>query len=365
MAAFLATMLTGCATAEFYWQAVRGQWSLIAGRRPVAAVMADPATPEGIKAKLAVAEATRRFAVDELALPVGGAYSGYVALHRSAVIYNVFAAPELSMTPVTWRYPFVGRLAYRGFFDGAKAAAFAGRLAADGYDVSVADVGAYSTLGWFDDPLTDVMLDRSDLALVWVIFHESAHRRLFFDDDTTFNESFATMVADEGVRRWLTRAGEEERFAAWRRFRERKEAVVRLIVAAKDDLARLYASAVADDEKRRLKKERIARLRSDYAAKTEGWNDRAGFGGWFAKPINNATLGAVGAYHDLAGPLAAKLARMEGDLPAFYAAVEAWRAMTPDERAARLAAEEKGDGDVDDHRRQRAGQRQDGGGHRE
>ena len=212
---FIALALgSGCKTAAYYGQAARGQWQILAGREPIGKLLADEKTPEKLQRQLRLVLQLREFAERELKLPVDGHYERYVDVGRPFVVWNVQATPEFSLRPRTWWYPIVGRVKYRGFFSEADARAYAATLA--GQDVYVEGVRAYSTLGWFKDPVLNTFVNHEELDLAQLLFHELGHQRLFVSGDTDFNEAFATAVGEEGVRRWLQIAG---RSADWEQYR--------------------------------------------------------------------------------------------------------------------------------------------------
>ncbi len=195
-------LLAGCGEIEFYWQGIAGQTEIIARARPIDEVIA--ATPDPVlKARLARAQAIRAFASRELALPDNRSYTNYADLGRPYAVWNVFAAPELSLSPRQWCFPIAGCVSYRGYFAEGDARAEAARIAAAGDDVHVGGVPAYSTLGYFDDPVLSTFVRYREVELARLIFHELAHQVVYVKDDTSFNESFATAVEEEGIARWL------------------------------------------------------------------------------------------------------------------------------------------------------------------
>lgn len=318
----IGTLLQGC----YYWQAVQGQAALSRARVPVAEVIADPQTPPPLKSKLELSQRALTFAHDALGLPDNGSYRHYVDLGRDYVVVNVFAAPEFSLAPKTWCYPFVGCLAYRGYFARNDAERYAARLAGRGFDVSLSPVPAYSTLGKLRDPLLSTMLRGSDAALVSLIFHELAHQRVYADDDTAFNESFATAVAAEGLSRWrareaLPRAADSDKRHA------RRAVLMQLLAAARADLQAIYDADIDDTTRRARKAARFDRLAA-------AWLDA---GGRPPAPDNNAALVPLNLYHDRSDAFLRLLARCDGDLACWYADVERLAELPAAERDAALA----------------------------
>jgi predicted aminopeptidase len=238
------------------------------------------------------------------------------------VLWNVFAAPEFSTEPTQWCYPIAGCVSYRGYFREEAAQRFAAELTGKGLDVYSGGVDAYSTLGWFDDPLTSAVLRRPDHRLVALLFHELAHQRLYLPGDTMFNESFATFVEREGLRRWLERhpqGGLGEQMAQENRM---QEAFVALVTTHRDALKSLYAQVLTTEEKRAGKQAVQDAMRAEYAQLLETWGYN-GYDRWFAGPLNNAQLATVASYNVLVPFFEGMLAEADGDLARFYLEVEA------------------------------------------
>lgn len=326
-----ALLLAGCYSGRAAWGGLR----LMVARRPVARLLADPGTDPELAGRLRAARAMVEFAADELALPVGRAYDSYVELGRPYATWTVSAAPELSVEPVVWCFPVAGCVSYRGYFSEQRARRFARRLEAEGLDVEVGGVRAFSTLGWFRDPLLSSFLDLPEPELAGLLFHELAHRRLYVKDDTTFNESFASLVEEEGVARWLGGQGRAEELAAWRAARRRDDEVVELALATRARLAEAYAAARPEAWKRERKAALLGELRAAYRERRGEWGDR--WDGFFDEGLDNARLAVLGAYHELAPGLRRLLAKQQGELERFYRAAEALAELTPEARRSRLA----------------------------
>ena len=335
-AALAALALTGCTSAGYYAQSITGHLGLMLRARPIEAVLAEPETDPRLAARLRTALDVRDFASRALGLPANSSYRRYAALDRRYVVWNVVAAPELSLAPRRWCFPFAGCVSYRGYFSEPAAAAFAAGLASEGWDVTVAGVRAYSTLGWFDDPLSSSMVALPEYSLAGLVFHELAHQRLYVPGDTGFNESFAVVVERAGVRRWLEAAGRSEPGESYRIATERRAAFLALIRDTRRDLEALYASSRSDAEKRAAKAERIKRLRARYAALRSGWRDGPSYDGWFERGVNNAALALVSTYDRWVPALEALLARSGDDLEAFYRACDALAELPPADRRTRL-----------------------------
>lgn len=331
-------LLASCEAAGFYAQAARGQLAIVFGREDIRRLLDDPSLPAERRAALAEALRIRDFAEKELALPVGGNYAAFVDIGREHAVWNVFAAPEFSTEPVDWCFPVAGCVSYRGYFSEAGAERYAARLEADGLDVYVGGVAAYSTLGWFDDPLLSTVLSRPAHQLAGLIFHELAHQIAYVPGDTTFNESFATVVEREGVRRWLRAGGQEALVEAAGRDMRRRRQFAELVIAHRGRFDALYARDLPEPEKRRDKARLQDELRRAYAELKAEWGGYRGYDGWFARPLNNAQLSTVGFYNELAPFFEEMLARRGGDLEAFYGEVRELAALDETARDRRLSA---------------------------
>lgn len=317
----LALLASGCETVGYYGQAIRGQADLLLARRSVAELVAAPDTDPALRARLERATALLAFAEAELSLPADGRYRDYVALDRDAVVYNVFAAPPYALVPVRWCFPIAGCVSYRGYFSEAAAREKAAALAASGFDVHVGGAAAYSTLGWFDDPLLSTFVDRDDAALAELLFHELAHGVLYVPGETAFNESFATFVAREGTRRWLDARGDGEARSRWEARSARRAHFVRLTLELRAELADGYAALRASElseEARQLRKEALwAALRERWI--TERPPELAPWDGFFSAGISNARLNTVADYNAHLPAFAALFEETGADLPAFLA----------------------------------------------
>lgn len=337
-----ACITMGCSTLGYYAQSVGGHLDLIARAQPVDDLAADASAPAALRERLRLAARIRDFAVGELGLPDNRSYRRYSDLGRPAAVWNVVAAPELSLKLETWCFPVVGCVGYRGYYDRAAADAEADGLRARGLEVSVYGVPAYSTLGKLDwlggDPLLNTFIGWPEAELARLVFHELAHQVVFAKDDTMFNESFATAVERIGVQRWLAqRAGDAAR-QQYAQLDARRNDFRALTGRYRARLEAVYASAASDADKRRAKAELMAALRADHARlKAERWGGFAGYDGWFER-ANNASFGVMAAYTELV-PGFERLFEREGqDFGRFYAAVERLAALPKAERHATLSA---------------------------
>lgn len=332
----LGLALSGCTELAYYRQAAAGQWDLLQARRPVAEVLADPATAPNVRQRLETAQALRAFASAELALPDNDSYRSYVDVQRLYVVKNVFAAPELELEPRRWCFPIAGCLSYRGYFDAEAAQHLADALRADGDEVYVADIAAYSTLGWFADPLLNTFIHWPTGRLAELMFHELAHQRLYLADDTAFNEAFATAVGHLGAERWLVQRGsarEQEEYSADDR---RRQAFLQIVTASRESLAAVYASDQSDAEKRVEKQRILAELRTRYRELKQEWGGYAGYDRWFEQDLNNAKLAGHSTYHRWVPAFIVLYEQGGRDFTTFYQAAEILGRLPPREREARL-----------------------------
>ena len=334
-------LTSGCASLGYYAQSVSGHLSLLNAAKPVPEWLADSETPEALRKRLELSQQMRDYAVSELALPDNDSYRRYADLHRGAAVWNVVAAPELSLTLKTWCFPVVGCVAYRGYFDRADADVLAEQLRGEGMAVNVYGVPAYSTLGrlpgaYFADPLLSTFINYPEVELARLIFHELSHQVAYASGDTMFNESFATAVERIGSKRWMAERAGPAAVAEYRAFDTRRQDFRALTMRTRDALEALYNSAASDDDKRAGKAEIMQRMQAEYAALRDGpWQGYAGYDGWFAR-ANNASFGVLAAYTELV-PQFERLYEAEGRDPArFYAAVKRLANLPKDERRATL-----------------------------
>ena len=332
----LTAALSGCQSASYYAQAILGQVQIMSAKRPVAELIEDPGTPPAVKEKLAYMLALREFAREELLLPVGRAYQDYADIQRPFVVWNVFAAPELSLEPKTWCYPVVGCASYRGYFSRGNAEDYANTLRQEGYDVSIAGVLAYSTIGWFDDPLLSTFLQLDNPRLSALIFHELAHRVLYVADDTDFNESFATAVEEEGMRRWAAACQTPEILAGHERRQKLRDTFLSLVSRRRHELHAIFASDLSPERKKVEKAAVFGALLSDFESEKQRNPAMAIYTEWFASGLNNAALVPLAAYHDLAPAFRHILNRSDGDLAAFYEECRRLSRLPPAERKERM-----------------------------
>lgn len=337
-------LLAGCSAVEYYAQSMHGHLQLLGSARPVNEWIADQAAPPGLRQRLELSQRIREFAVGELKLPDNPSYRRYADLGRPAALWNVVAAPELSLELRNWCYPVAGCVSYRGYFDRAAAEREAQALRAQGFEASVHAVPAYSTLGklpgrFFADPLLNTFISLPEGELARMIFHELAHQVAYAPGDTRFNESFATTVEQIGAERWLAShadAAAREAYAAYdarrRRFRE-------FVHVWRERLDALYRSDRSDADKRIEKARLMAAMRAAHAELKAGpWLGFAGYDAWFAR-ANNAAFGVLAVYHDAVPRFEQLFARHDGDFGRFYAEVRRLAALPEKERWAAMGAE--------------------------
>lgn len=332
-------VLGGCADTRYYWQSVSGHVELLRAARPLQDWMADPQAAPTLKQRLELAQRIRDFAVAELGLPDNASYRRYADLQRRAVVWNVVAAPELSLTLKTWCFPVLGCVGYRGYFLEADAQALARQLRAEGLDASVYGVPAYSTLGWMNwaggDPLLNTFITYPEGELARIIFHELAHQVLYARDDTMFNESFATAVERLGGARWLATQASAQARAEYDAFEGRRRQFRALTLETRGRLRQIYDSA--DDTQpdiQRQAQDKLATMqafRARYAALKTAWGGYAGYDAWVAQ-ANNASFGAQAAYDELVPGFEALFEREGRNWAAFYDAVRRLADMPPAER---------------------------------
>ncbi|HRK37078.1 MAG TPA: aminopeptidase [Burkholderiaceae bacterium] len=338
----LAPVVAGCASSGptgapglgYYWQSVTGHVALMNAARPVDDWLADPGVNPALKARLALAQRMRQFAVTDLGLPDNASYTRYADLGRTAVVWNVVATTELSLDLQTWCYPVLGCAGYRGYFKQADAEAFAATLTAQGLEAAVYPVPAYSTLGWMNwlggDPLLNTFLGHVEGELARLLFHELAHQVVYAQDDTAFNESYATAVERLGGQRWLALHGSEQARAAFEVFDARRQAFRTLTREVRQNLKRIYAPSLDGNassathfgsvDVRAAKAAEMARFRARYAELKAAWGGYSGYDAWVARS-NNATFALQAAYDQWVPAFETLFEREGQSFARFHAAV--------------------------------------------
>ena len=344
--AVIVTAVSGCQTIGFYSQAIKGQYQIFAHQKAIDKLIADPQTPAPLRGQLQLIQELRTFAKDELKLPVDGHYSKYVDVHRPYVVWNVQATPQFSLQPRTWWYPMVGSLEYRGYFSERGATNYATRIKKKGDDIYVDGVEAYSTLGWFTDPVLNTFIDSNEPELAEVIFHELGHQRVFARGDTDFNEAYATTVGQEGARRWLRAAGKTNLLEKYAVALQRNDQFVHLIMNTREQLEKVYGDTLDKDGKvqaaktpplppeqlKRVKERVFADLRSRYEQLKTSWGGYKGYDDWFAHELNNAQLNTIANYYDFLPAFERVLEMNGGNMEKFYQEVERLSKIPKDQR---------------------------------
>ncbi len=316
-------LLSGCTTISYYSQSVSGHLRVWVKRRDIDLLLQSKKIDAGLKQRLKLVTEIRRFASSELKLPRNYSFMSYADIRRDSIVYNVVAAPEFSVEPKKWCFPVLGCLGYKGYFSRRRAVAEALKLKQQGYDVAVEGVTAYSTLGWFADPVLNTFINRSEDQLAGLVFHELSHQVVYIKGDTTFNESFATAVELAGIERWVRHRrrapGLARAYADTKRY---EHAFIRFALGYRRRLKALYARPLPVSEKRRQKKMILAQMQQAYRRLKKSWGGYSGFDAWMARGVNNARLSTLATYYTHVRAFSNLLARYKGDMRAFYRAVK-------------------------------------------
>ena len=335
---------SGCATVGYYAQAVNGHFDLMSKRQPLEQVMNSEDTDPEIRRKLELLRDARKFAVAELGLPDNNSYNTFVKTDKKNVTWNVVATPEFSMSPKTWCFPVAGCVTYRGYFAEADAQSYEAKLKTQGFDTQIGGASAYSTLGWFDDPLLDTMLRGSDIRLSGVLFHELAHQVLYVKNDSSFNEAFATFVEQQGVKVWLESLGRHDTIPAYETYLDRQVDFNQLLQQTRADLVNLFREQPplegegADNSQLREAKLAVfdSMVENYKVLKAERWDGYDGYDNWFAKETNNARLIAVSTYLKWVPAFEVLFEESGSDFKAFYAAATELSKLPFEERRTQL-----------------------------
>ncbi|WP_434708857.1 aminopeptidase [Pseudomonas sp. R1-1] len=329
-------LLNGCASVSYYGQLASGQLQLLRAREPVQNVINDPSRDATLRAHLAQSQKARAFASEHLHLPDNQSYRLYADIGRPFVVWNVFATAEFSLTPQNHCFPIAGCVAYRGYYSQSAARGEAAIQRLNGMDVSIGGVEAYSTLGWFNDPIINTMMGWGDERLATLIFHELAHQRCYVQDDTEFNESFATFVEQEGTRQWRAFRGLPADNAS--RLKQRDQ-FIGLVLDTRSRLETLYAQPLPAEQMRERKAAEFERFRRDYRAlRDRDWNGDKRYDAWVNAPLNNARLLPFGLYDQWVPAFAGLFREVGGDWSKFYAEVEKLGRLPMAERKVALKA---------------------------
>lgn len=312
----LILVLSGCSSVRYYGQSVIGHSKLMLARQPIDTAISKADQP--LKAQLELSQALRLYASQELGLPNSKSYSSYVALKREYPVWNVIAAPEFSLDAKQWCYPIIGCASYRGYFRQSSAQRYADKMERQGFETTVGGATAYSTLGWFSDPLLPSMMRYGDADLAETLFHELAHQKLYINGDSDFNEAFATVVGEIGAARWLA-AVRPHQSDQYQQSLQARDQFYTLIENTKRELSKMYLEPMPVLDMQRAKKVAFAQLRANYEQlKKRKWGGQPIFDGWFEKEPNNARLAAFSTYRSKVPSLLALLNKCDDNLERFY-----------------------------------------------
>lgn len=324
---------------SYYIQAVLGHMQLMLAREPIEHLVQRADTDEALRERLELVREMRAFASRELALPDNRSYRQFVELDREQLLWSVMALPEFSLRLKQWCYPVIGCQSYRSYFREDRARDLAQQLEAAGYEAIVRPVGAYSTLGWFADPVTDQMLRRGDLSLAELLFHELAHQEVFVRGDTMFNEGYATFVGEQGVREWLRARDQHAALERWESRRQRVHRFNAMLRDKRAELARLYASDLPEEAMRHRKNAIFDSIRVRFQQQLVADDpEMADLASWFDRPITNARLASVALYRHWVAAFDVLFHQVDGDWQAFHASVAELADYPEAARKARLNA---------------------------
>lgn len=311
------SLLSGCASINYYRQSIQGQIEVLQKRQAIDDVLNNNDIPYSLRNKLNTVLILRDFSIQQLGLPKNNSYISYADLERNYVIWNIFATKEFSLEPVKWCYLIVGCLSYRGYFSQSDAQQHATVLEKQGYDIYLGGVSAYSTLGWFDDPVLNTMLRWSDIRLATVMFHELAHQQLYIKNDTEFNEAYADAVAHIGVTRWLKRNADKIVLKKYEQSQYQEKKFIDLVMRYKSLLTNIYQSPENEELKRKQKEVTLQQMSNDYFKISATWKNNT-YKTWFSTGINNAKLAAIVTYRKYVPAFMEIYEKLEKDLSRFY-----------------------------------------------
>jgi len=315
-------LISACSSISYYGQSINGQLEIANKQQDINQLLQSSDINDDLRHKLKTVIGIREFASSHLGLPDNDSYKSYADIGRDYVVWNIFATPELSLEPLKSCFLIIGCLNYRGYFSKEYAQQYAMKLQEQGYDVFIGGVTAYSTLGWFDDPVLNTMFRKNDTYLSKVIFHELAHQRVYIKDDTEINEAFADTVALIGVKRWLQHIAIPADIKAFGLEQEREEEFVDLVMTTRQELDALYQSNQTDFTKLVKKEQIFNSMRFKYKKLRTSWNNDTTYDAWFENGLNNAKLSAVITYRKLIPSFINLLDKTNDNLEDFYNLVE-------------------------------------------
>jgi len=329
--------LSACSNIAYYTQAIGGQWDILMRSQPIDSILADPTTPALLKQQLTAILKIRAFASEKLHLPDNRSYTYYADLERPFAVWSVFATPAFSLKPKQWCFLIIGCVSYRGHFTETAATALSLELRAQDYDVYVAGIAAYSTLGWFNDPVLNTMLTWPKPQIMGLIFHELAHQKLYIPDDTAFNEAFAMVLENVGVSLWLTQYGTPEDIRDYQQWQQRQTEFTEIVLNTRNHLQQIYQRNLSSSDMQIAKIAAFDQLRKQYVKLKQRWGGYNGYDTWFGGDLNNAKLLSVATYQDYVPAFRALLAQVGNDLPAFYNKVTQLGKLSKEERQVELS----------------------------
>ena len=328
--------VSACTSFGYYMDLMAGHSELLEQQKPVTEILAEKDIKPKLRKLLEMSQDMRDFASKSLHLPENDSYRTYADIKRPFAVWNVVAAKEFSVKPKKWCFLLVGCLSYKGYFTKEAASAYANELKEQGYDVYVAGAKAYSTLGWFDDPLLNTMMYNSEARRAGIIFHELAHQVVYIDNDSAFNEAFATTVEQEGIRRWLEKKEKSNQYDKYLLNKNRDSQLNQLLQKTREKLQALYKTKVSDKEKRQEKKNIFVLMQKEYQQLKDTWDGYDAYDKWMAQELNNAHLLLIATYHDLVPTFKAMLKTQNNDLKKFYVVVEQLGKLDKEKRTQRL-----------------------------
>ena len=334
---FSTITVSACSSFGYYLDLMDGHSELMEHRKPVKEILAESKTKPELRKLLIKSQEIRDFASKSLDLPDNNSYRMYADLKRNYAVWNVVAAKEFSIKAKKWCFLFVGCLSYRGYFSKEAATSYANELKKKGYDVYVAGAKAYSTLGWFDDPLLNTMMYKSEVYRAGIIFHELAHQVVYIEDDSAFNEAFATAVEEEGIRRWLVKSGKGESYEKYIIAKRRNDQLNQLLKQTREKLEHLYQENISKEEKRSAKNHIFSHMKDEYRQLKKSWAGYAAFDSWMNQDLNNAHLLLIATYNDLVPSFKTILQNENNNLKRFYNAVESLANLNKEKRHIRMS----------------------------
>jgi len=319
LSALLVLACCSCSSISYYHQSISGHLSLISKRQAITTIVNDPASDKDLVAQLKHAQEARAFASTRLKLPENGSYHSFVQLDQPHVTWAVFAAPEFSVALNNWCFLVIGCVQYRGYFKQQRAEEYAEKLSNKGLETYVTGIPAYSTLGWFDDPLLSSMIDRGELVTAAYIFHELSHQQFYVNGDSGFNEAFATAVEEIGVALWLQENNKLDQLEKYHQWLQQKKVFSDFIGSSRQKFEDLYTEELPEQDKREKKHALIEQMRKEFSSLSTQHKQISRYTNWMSGPLNNAQLGAISLYRELV-PAFKKIYQLcDNDFERFYA----------------------------------------------